>query len=275
MINRSMLKFHETFQPEIPYLARILDLASNKYAGTKEEISNITGIPTGKQKGKVEPHIKYASYMDLIRYSMAKGVYSLCLTKLGNEVFMQDKFLHEHLTRWLCHYGIARPEEGAPQWTYVVHSGHTGFNQINSSDWHLRKASKQLGINIDFEELFGVVRRTYIDGMFSEINYLKWDDGIEYIEHTCNPELIYVYAYALIDSWEHLLPNNREISIMDITQKLGFDRIFNFGIEEIDSVLNDLETIGVVKINRQLFPLTVVCTENIEAIIPKLYSCLL
>ena len=63
MINRSLLKFHETFQPESSYLAKILDLASQNYVGTKFEISDITGIPTGKQKGKVEPHIKYASYI--------------------------------------------------------------------------------------------------------------------------------------------------------------------------------------------------------------------
>ena len=60
------LEFHETFQPEMTYVAKLVKLASENYAGTKFEISECTGIPTGKQKGKVVPHIRYASCMGLI-----------------------------------------------------------------------------------------------------------------------------------------------------------------------------------------------------------------
>ena len=76
MIKSSALEFHETFQPELPYIAKILKLASENYSGTKFEISDCTGIPTGKQKGKVEPHIRYARCMGLIDYSIENGVYS-------------------------------------------------------------------------------------------------------------------------------------------------------------------------------------------------------
>ena len=60
MTNKFSLEFHETFKPEAPYISKILKLASENYSGTKYEISGISGIPTGEQKGKVEPHIKYA-----------------------------------------------------------------------------------------------------------------------------------------------------------------------------------------------------------------------
>jgi hypothetical protein len=53
MINRSQLKFHETFQPELNYISRILGLAAEGYKGSKFDISECTGIPTGNQKGKV------------------------------------------------------------------------------------------------------------------------------------------------------------------------------------------------------------------------------
>ena len=72
MISRSKLKFHETFQPEWTYIARVLELAKDNYCGSKFDISDITGIPTGKQKGKVEPHIKYAQFMGLICYENDK-----------------------------------------------------------------------------------------------------------------------------------------------------------------------------------------------------------
>jgi hypothetical protein len=90
MINRSQLKFHETFQPELSYIAKLLELADRDYAGDKYEISELTGIPTGKQKGKVEPHIKYAAYMGLISFTNEKGVYTLNISDVGKELFEQD-----------------------------------------------------------------------------------------------------------------------------------------------------------------------------------------
>ena len=44
--------FHETFQPELTYVAKILELAIDMYNGDKFDISERTGIPTGKEKGK-------------------------------------------------------------------------------------------------------------------------------------------------------------------------------------------------------------------------------
>ena len=43
MTNKSSLEFHETFKPEIPYISKILKLASEKYSDTKHEISDISG----------------------------------------------------------------------------------------------------------------------------------------------------------------------------------------------------------------------------------------
>lgn len=41
MINKSSLEFHETFKPEIPYIAKILKLASENYSGTKLSLIHI------------------------------------------------------------------------------------------------------------------------------------------------------------------------------------------------------------------------------------------
>ena len=274
-INRSQLKFHETFQPETSYLARILELAEANTAGDKYSISERTGIPTGKQKGKVEPHIKYASYMGLIDYVFNKGIYTLSLTQLGKEVFVQDKYLHENLTHWICHYGISRRSCGAPQWMYIVRNGHSGFYQSNSTEHHLKKANALFGTNVDAEELFGVVKRSYTDGFFEDINYLRWDAGVNYIEHAESPELLFLYAYVILDSWDQLFPTKVEISLPDLVDSIEFGKIFNLSHDEIDSVLNSLELEGILKVNRQLFPLTIVRTVRIEDIIPDLYSRLI
>ena len=275
MINRSQLKFHETFQPETGYIARILELAANHFSGTKYDISERTGIPTGKQKGKVEPHIKYATFMGLINYQYDKGVYTLSLTLLGEVVYSEDRFLHESLTRWLCHYEISRKLDGAPQWEYIVREGHSGFLATNSTEHHVQKANALFGTNVSSEELFGVVKRSYLEGFFSELNYLKWDDHIKYIEHNESPELLCVYAYALLDSWSHLLPQKQEITITELHHSLQLGEVFNLSDESVDSILNDLEYEGMLRLNRQLFPATVIRFESEQELISKLYCRLL
>ena len=275
MINRSQLKFHETFQPETVYIARVLELAANRFSGTKYEISEQTGIPTGKQKGKVEPHIKYATFMGLIDHQCDKGNYTLSLTPLGEVVYYEDRFLHENLTRWLCHYAISRKQAGAPQWAYIVRDGHSGFLSENSTEHHVNKANALFGTNVSAEELFGVVKRSYQEGFFAELNYLKWDDYVRYIEHNESPELLYVYAYALLDSWSQLLPNKQEITIIELFHSLQIGEVFNLSEESIDSILNDLEYDGILKTNRQLYPSTIIRFVSEQELLSKLYSRLL
>ena len=275
MINRSQLKFHETFQPETSYITSILELADINYQGTKFQISDQTGIPTGKQKGKVEPSIKYAAFMGLINYHNEKGTYLLNLTDLGREIFVQDKYLHEDLTKWLCHYGISRPMLGAAQWAYIVHDAHCGYMQSMSSEHVLKKANQEFELNISFEEMFGVVRRSYTDGFFSSLNYLEWDDTLSFTEHMETPELTYVYGYALLDSWDNLLPSKHEVTMTEIEEILGLGKVFGLPADEVNCVLDSLADEGMVLVNRQLFPASVVRTTETNGLISDLYSRLL
>lgn len=275
MISRSKLKFHETFQPEWTYIARVLELAKDSYCGSKFDISDITGIPTGKQKGKVEPHIKYAQFMGLICYENDKGCYKLSLTRLGQEVFLKDRYLHESLTHWICHYGLSRRETGAPQWSYIVNDGHSGFGQGNSNEWHLAKANRIFGMDISFEEMFGVVRRSYLDGCFSDLDYVNWENEVRYKEHNENREFLFAYAYVLLDSWKNELPGKNEITIFDLDRELVFGKIFGLNDGEIDCVLNMLCDEGLIAVNRQLYPLTIVQIVDMEDIISRLYDNLL
>ena len=49
-IRRNDIEFHQTFQPTEAYITKIMELATEQYAGKKEEISSITGIPTGQSE---------------------------------------------------------------------------------------------------------------------------------------------------------------------------------------------------------------------------------
>lgn len=278
MINRSQLKFHETFQPEVGYIAKILELASENYTGSKFEISEKTGIPTGNQKGKVEPHIKYAAYMGLISYGYEKWLYKLTLTNLGKEVFEQDPYLHEPLTKWLCHYEISRKRHGAPQWVFFVNDANPGFIQGILPERIMDQASAVFEGNVTFEEAFGVLRRSYIDGFFSELDYLFVEDNkgaFHFRENIEKDEMIYAYAYAILNSWSDILPDKSEITLIELMDELSFGKIFGLNDDSVGEVLEELSAEGIVTVNRQLFPATVIRTSTVNEILPLLYSRLL
>jgi|GEM_PF-1643035 len=275
MISRSQLKFHETFQPELHYISKIMELAGGRYSGTKFDISQKTGIPTGIQKGKVEPTIKYAAYMGLVEYTYTKGEYELYLTPLGKEIYRQDRYLHEPLSHWVCHYGLCCTHSGAPQWAFLVNGVHYHPNETITSEYLHTLAKQHFRLDISFEELFGVVKRTFTDGCFSDLSFLSWSDTLLFHELPENPELLFVYAYALLKSWESLLVDKNEITVIEASEALHFHNAFGLHNDEFLDILDQLSDHGVVAVNRQLFPATIIRLANAEAIIPKLYSNLL
>ena len=277
MIKGSTLEFHETFQPEMTYISKLMKLASGVYSGTKFDISKYSGIPTGNQKGKVEPHIRYAKCMGLIDYALDKGVYSLTLTPLGEEVFVQDPYLHEDLSCWLCHYGMTKKNSVAPQWEYLVHTIHPGFGDKISQDRLFTLAGTWCDVSQSnmLKKVFSVVKSSYTEGCFGRLNFLKWDRNIEFHEHAEKFDMAYVYAYALLDSWNRVFPEKQEITDLEIKNEIGFDKIFGLNEDEYNYVIDSLSFEGVITVNRQLYPATIICTSGVQNIIPQLYSRLL
>ena len=278
MYSRSQLQFHETFQPEPVYLAKLLALASENYVGNKYEISEKTGIPTGKQKGKVEPHIKFSAYMGLINYTCEKGVYSLSLPPIGDEIYSQDPFLHEQLSKWLCHYNIVRREKGAPQWSFWANTVHQGFIQSISSERVMEQFKKQFDGNLSYEEIFGVMRRSYLEGFFKELEYLSINEtnkSLSFHENSARDDLLYAYAYAMMDSWEYILPEKKEITLFELLEDLSFGKIFGLADDTVNELLDDMSGEGIISVNRQLFPTTIIKTTSSNELIAQLYSRLL
>ena len=272
----SDLNFHETFQPEMTYIARILELAMDEFEGDKYHISEIAGIPTGEKKGKVEPHIKYANYMGLVDFSCNRGVYCLSTTKLGDEVWNQDRYFHEELTMWLLHYCMTRKELGAPQWYYLVKKVHEGFNNEVSTSHITNMIHKDFGVSsLDARKAVSVMKSSYSYGAFSSIQFLVWEDKLQFMEKTEDIQYQYLYAYALLNAWEKQFPEKKEITLTEIADILCFGKIFGFNDEELDSVLSTLADSGVISINRQLYPVTVIRTASSEEMVSNMYSTLI
>lgn len=272
----SNLNFHETFQPEMTYIARVLELAVDDFEGDKYRISETAGIPTGEKKGKVEPHIKYANYMGLVDFTCNRGMYCLSTTKLGAEVWRQDRYMHEELTLWLLHYCMTRQELGAPQWNYLVKKVHEGFNNEVSTLHITNLIQKDFGVsNLDAGKAVSVMKSSYITGAFSNIQFLEWEDKLKFKEKTEDVQYQYLYAYALLNAWENQFSEKKEITLTEIADIICFGKTFGFNDEELDSVLSTLADSGVISINRQLYPITVIRTASSEEMVSNMYSTLM
>ena len=90
------LNFHESFNPDFEYISKIVQIADNCEGLTKEEISELTGIPTGASSGKVEPHINYAKFMNLIEFKKESSRYYIYSTSLGKVIENEDLYYLEN-----------------------------------------------------------------------------------------------------------------------------------------------------------------------------------
>ncbi|MBL4935568.1 hypothetical protein JK636_07320 [Clostridium sp. YIM B02515] len=274
MINsHKSTSFHGSFQPQLVYLSKILELASQNYEGNMFDISRITGIPTGESTGKVVPHIKYMEYMGLIKSSTGGGKYKLALTKLGEVVYSEDKYLLEDITKQALHYYLTHQEIGAPQWSYLFREYPYEYDEkldLNSVE---EKGKIALGKPIEVGPLKGM----YSIGDFSSLNLIEYSKGSELLIKRCYPkmEAYHLYAFTLIADWEKYFSNQQEITIDIITDELKWNRGFGFDYDTTLEVLDELCALGYVNINKQLMPITIIRNSESKDIINLIYSDLI
>lgn len=273
-INKN-LNFHSTFQPQEIYLSKLLDLAANNHYGKKEEISEITGIPTGKNTGKVVPHIKYLEHMGLINVKSTNKGFRLNLTEIGNVVYKNDKYFDEKLTKLICHYYITDYEIGAPQWIYL-------FKECsNILGIAIKNKNIQAKIQIIFNKKIDltIVKNGYIPskgGFFSSLSLLDADnESIEFKENHSSFEFINFYGFSLLDLWQKYSKDENEIILDKIIKNFKWNRIFGFSEEEMLNVFDELQSIGIIKVNRQMRPISIQRITNKEDLINKIYSNLI
>lgn len=273
-MNNINLNFHETFYPELSYISKILNIAEQNFIGTKEDIAFETGIPTGLNSGKVKPHIKYAQYMGLINVNINKSKFELSLTELGKLVFIEDRFILENITKLLLHYGLTREVKGAPQWSFLFNN----TNYILENPISVETIRKKANVFFSKEVELGVVRNTYLKqdslGALKLIDLINQD--VVFKKQDVQKEYVYLYAYCLLNSWEYKLGLNvSEITLDDLLNKLNYNKIFCLDTESIDEILWLLERYNVVKVNRQLYPITIIKNLMSSDVIFNIYSLLI
>lgn len=262
-MNNSNFFFHESFAPQCIYISKILELASHKFSGSKREISQVTGIPTGDKAGKVVPHIKYSNYMDLIDYKLEQGIFHLELTELGKVVFYEDQYLMNDISKLLIHYNLTRSKYGAPQWYYVFREYPHQLNSNALTSDIEEKALHKYGKN----PYLSVIKTMYSNEEFDSISpiEIKNQNSVYFKRNFPMYDCINLYAYSLLNDWEILYPTQNEITINDIINKLKWSSVFGFDYDDTLEVLDDLNALGVIKLNKQMDPITIVkCDSSIK-----------
>jgi hypothetical protein len=215
------LNFPQDFLPERTLLARLLRFAAEGGRGDKMQISDATGIPTGKSTGKVEPMIHYARGMGLVVAAFERGVWRLRTTALGDLVAGQDPFLGEALTQWACHLLLCRrdgrgePARGiADAWFTLFAEGSGRLGVRFSRDEFAAALRERHGEASYLRSLSGLVPRSYLEpGCLGEIGVLrqagKRGEQYERLPAPQTRVLFPAYTLALFVGWDALSPEQQ------------------------------------------------------------------
>ena len=264
------LNFHQTFRPEKQYIAAILDIAGEPDFRTVKEVSMMTGIPTGSSSGKVEPHIIYADYMGLINYEKKDGKYSLERTYLGETVYFEDPGLQEKLTELLCHAMIVRKENGARLWSATFRNIMPRYKAGIKRNLLIQELNAILDGKITTKNIapfFG----SY-ESFFDSLSVAS-DDGESFKLHTIpyDKEFIYVYGLALFAYWKEQYSDQDEITSEQL-KEMYFGSVFGWDTQEEYAVLEHLSDKGIIRMNRQLMPYTILLLAGYKELVERLYS---
>lgn len=264
--------FHESFPLQVIYLSEIFQLASENYYGSKYEISNLTGIPTGDTSGKVEPHIKYLEFMGLINSELELGKYKLSLTKLGEVIFKADRYIMQDVTKKLMHYNLTRKSKGAPQWSFLFRDYPYDFNIPILFSKIVDNGKLTYGKEVHLSP----VRTIYNNGDFSSISPVEFEDKYItfkgcYASSECNN----LYAYTLLKELEDLNMNESEFTLEKVFEDIKWQKGFGFEYDTALEVLDDLNYMGIIKLNKQLNPMTLIVNKRSDDLINQLYDDLI
>ena len=264
------INFHQTFKPEKHYISAIIEIAEDHAFKSVKEISQITGIPTGTSSGKVEPHIQYAAFMGLITYEKKDGEYSLKRTDIGEIVYVEDPGLQENLTILLCHCMMQREKAGALMWSSVFRKVMPRYKTGIKKNMLLMELNSVLEGNVTVKNL-APFYGSY-DSFFDSLGILMDDgDTVEVSALAYDRDFIYLYAYVLFEYWAERYPDHDEIT-SDELKDLNFGIVFGWDTQEEYNVLESLSDKGLIRMNRQLMPYTVLKLVESEDLAGKLFN---
>ena len=262
------LNFHQTFPPDVYMLSLLITSDVYDRPLSKEEISQMTGIPTGKSSGKVEPDIAYAKYMGLLNDNLVDGKHLLSLTPLGEKILAEDPGIREEITVLVCYLRMTSIFGGAPLWETIMsellYKDSRGISNATIEEFLQKESTAKIN--------FGPFYSSFADGAFSSLGLLERSaSSIRLIKQSYNADFVFAYAYILFREWELTYPQRDELTANEIEGLYAFHSI-GWKEREVYSALECFHEKGLVRFNRQLTPYTIIKLDSSENLISKLYD---
>ena len=264
--------FHQTFRPDREHISKLLRFAAAGSQGTIEDISNATGIPTGKFSGKVKPCIDYASAMGLLNKEAKNSVYSFSLTPFGSCVLREDPFLLNPLTQWLAHLQLNHPAKGADLWYQIFVEGadSLGYSFTREElNEHLRVIYGPKARNPKGPALLMYTE----EKSFAQAHILEAEkDTIRRNTAPYKQEYLRGYCAWLAQLLRDMFPDQRQISLADLERDTGWQRVTGWQSSDINNVLQGAERLGVLRIDRHMEPWFVELMIDPDTLWPAIYD---
>ena len=238
-----------TFFCERQSISQIIDLAATGYKGSIQDISKITGIPTGRSSGKVKPHIDYAKGMGLIESQLDKGIYELLLTPFGKIVKKSDPFLEESITQWLAHANLCDPIDGASTWTTIFTNWTTNECRSESLIASITNLPR-----IKLRPLFQMYERKE---SFGKIGALRRErEDLFRVPATVSYEWNKGFAALTLSLLERYFHSDerKQISIPEFIQVTKLPSRFHWQVDDFTRLIQNLASLGYIKISNLVDP---------------------
>jgi len=256
------LHFNGTFPFKKEEIKRILETASQK-EGLKDTLQNLMN-KTGLGNAKVDKIKKWS-----MRAGLIKDNY---LSEEGKTVLKYDHSLQSIITDWLMHFYLSFGSQGLNKipenaydwggWTYFIYNflpQNLTFSKDNLDEKCLNLFQEK---REEIPKRLNFILRTYTeDQALKSINFIKKVNSnkktkIDQYE-TGNPNLpnSYLIGYFLAKLWERDF--SKETSILTdnlIKQKMGLIQVLGINSEDLQTHLNNIESLGIIEQRRTVLP---------------------
>lgn len=264
------INFHQTFYPNFDYVGKILSIASESELFSIEEISQMTGIPTGASSGKVVPHIQYSEYMNLIESENFDGKMSLKRTALGELISSEDPYFSEDISRMICHMFLTSPEIGSGLWFFVfrvLQNRYGGKVKKDVTEHDIvecfKKGTKMSAFNTSYTN----------ENSFGNLNLVTiYDDCIRFDAFSYEDEFFYAILYVLFAELKNVDLNRSEFTTVELFNELKWNWSLNWSEKRTMEFLEKASEEGWIDLNRQLNPTTIILKRSINEVMSKIYS---
>jgi len=267
------INFHQTFYPNFDYIGKILNLADNLTFRSIKEISVLTGIPTGESSGKVQPHIKYCEFMNLIETETKNGAIKSKKTIFGELVHMEDPYFSERISRLLCHIFLTSSNTGSGLWYFICRTLQSKYGMEISKSViehdileYFGKSTKLTAFNSCYinEQSLGNLKMVSIE-----------NDTIHFENFHYEDEYFYALVFSLYVELKYLDLNRSEYTVDEISKELKWNFSLNWSENRAMKFFEDASETGWLIINRQLNPTTIRLTRDVGDLVDLVYSELL